>query len=110
MITLITRKYICLDCNNTGKLVGVIKNPIIQIPSEFVAENIENLELLHEKSAYSYKTERDEFGLLGKKIAYRCTCESCHSKNIEIIPEQEFKNVMNFFPPGEPEKWYNHMN
>jgi hypothetical protein len=110
MLTLVSRKYLCKDCEMTGKLVAVIKAPTIQIPSEFLKENVEDMENLTDYSLDSYKTERDEYGILGKKLAYKLCCEKCNSKNIELIKEQEFPNVMNFYPPGEAEKWYNHMN
>ena len=100
------RKYTCLDCNSSGKIIAAfsnLRNITEFFPIERIIDPIENIE--DSSILYEQILERNDFGMIIKREAVKCKCDSCGSKNIRANKVDSDANVLNFYPSGEPGKW-----
>ncbi len=103
MITLTKRRYSCKDCGTETSNPTCIKdNRMVQtyfsedrIPKDFSINK-----------PYTYESIRDEYDIPSVKIAVQCVCSKCNSANVELIEEDKWENVLNFYPSGTNERWY----
>lgn len=105
MISLTKKQYICNSCGAEGKILLAIKRNA-DLCSDFPSERIEDFDTLTEHSIYTYEIVRDESGITLYKHAVKVPCDSCKSKNISWVPGDNENNVLNFYPDGEPAKWF----
>jgi hypothetical protein len=105
MPTLIKKTYICNDCEHKGVVINSIKDNRA-ILSEFSPEAIENGPDIDKAGIYEYETLRDSDGIRTGFRVYSSICSECGSHNIQEIKKENWDNVLNFYPPGEPEKWF----
>lgn len=105
MIALTKKTYICTECNRAGKILLAVKNNNDLI-SELPKERIEEAETASKYTMYSLDIVKDEFGITLYKEAKKIPCEHCQSKNITWKPGDNEENVLNFYPDGEPGKWF----
>lgn len=101
MITLTKRRYKCLDCSKENSDPSCIKdNRTVKtyftedsIPSDFVLTK-----------PYGYEVIRDKYDIPCGKRVIQMKC-SCGSKNVELIKEDNFENVLNFYGASTQEQW-----
>lgn len=100
------RKYICLDCSGKGKILTAfasLRNITENFPTEKIIDPIEDVE--NNALLYEQTIERDDFGLVIKREAFRSKCEHCGSIHIEAIKMDNEDNVLNFFAESQSAKW-----
>ena len=106
---LVKKKYVCNVCKYRGAILNAVKDNR-DITSEFLKEYVEPLGEISPITIYTYEVNRDEEGMLLNRKPVQCLCEHCNTVDIVYTPDQEFKNVLNFYGPAEPEKWYRGFN
>ena len=102
-LTFITRKYTCEHCGHTDKAYAVISR-LPDIESYFTTENRPAVLLAHR--LYIEVLERDESGLITKRVVEPYHCDRCNSVDVKSDHVDTFDNVLNFYPKGESSKWF----
>ncbi len=105
MLTFVKRKYFCNDCKLEGSHLSTIKN-INEIPTYLSEDTTENIQI-ERTCLYTYIIVRDPETdvVISRKIS-KVTCEHCESLNISPLPDENYPNVLNFYPPSNQELWY----
>ena len=100
------RRYTCLECSYEGKIIAAfssLQNISDYFPRERILDPIVDIE--DNSILYEQVLERDDFGLVTKREAVKCKCESCGTTNIRAIKVDNCSNVLNFYPAANAGQW-----
>lgn len=103
MATFIPKRYTCTSCGHQGKVIAAYKT-VEDAISSTVPDNWPENPLLKD-AIYVQILIRESDDLLPVKKVLRAKCDRCHSIEIEYNPLDDPKNVLNFYPKTEAEKY-----
>lgn len=105
-ITLVPRTFKCNACGVDHQKSTVVISDNRVIPAQFTEDHIEDPEDVSGPALYTYNVIRDTYGVIEYREAVKIKCAHCQSKDIFPYPRERYDNVLNFYAPGNTEKWF----
>lgn len=101
-VTFVKKLYNCSNCGTKDKELLAIKYnsdilsgyPESGRPAELKSNGI-----------YVEQIERDDYGIVTRRVVIEKACPSCNTYNLEADKVDNQENVMNFYPQTEAHKW-----